>query len=124
MAATALNRLRYDPELPRLAAVMAMLCLAQLILAPQTHTHMGKTIDGAAVVLCTWDTDAVTVDDAPAKRTAALSFSALNAELLVGGQLPVSTHRFTSAALHHDAAPLPIDTPVIHHASIRAPPPV
>jgi len=122
MSTTVLSRLRYDPKLPRLAVVVAIVLAAQALLTPQTHSYMGKTLDGVAMVLCKWDTNDNTLDDTPTSDSPALTFSALAAELLGNAHPAIIELPSARVVMHHPTPTARADQPTRHHAFIRAPP--
>lgn len=122
MNTTVLSRLRYDPELPRLAVAVAIILLAQALVTPQTHTYVEKTLDGFALVLCTWDTNTDSVDDAATSHSPALIFSSLTAELIGNVQPSLIELSAPRIALHHPTPTTRTDQPTQIHAFIRAPP--
>lgn len=120
--AVTLSRLRRDPDLPRLALVLALVLLVQALLPLQTHTIVVRTATGVAVQVCTLHGVPVPDQTPPARDPAAMLFSQLAAELLPGA-LPVTpaAHWVDLTPRHDDAIPF-VSDPGPLHARIRAPP--
>ncbi|MFM1892227.1 MAG: hypothetical protein RLZ44_1304 [Pseudomonadota bacterium] len=86
--AVILARLHHNPDLPRLAAVLVLVVLAQVLLPLQSHTRVVRTTDGIARQICTWDGTRTTDPERSERDSPAMLFSQLAAELLPGITAP------------------------------------